>query len=195
MSDNGRFVIMWEGVDADKKGTFAQRFVAGELTYSWTQLTGLAVTLSNADTANPTFIAPDVATTTTLTFEVEVSYGPMGNYTDTVTATVNPDNDAPDAVNDSIITDPDTAVTTGNVLANDTDLNEDILSIQSFAQAEHGMVRYDGGGKFTYTPGADYNGTDGFTYTVTDGNGGTDTATVNVTVNPEVAGSIPVGIV
>ncbi|MCF6207110.1 MAG: Ig-like domain-containing protein, partial [Sulfurovum sp.] len=34
-------------------------------------------------------------------------------------------------------------------------------------------------------PDADYNGTDSFTYTVSDGNGGTDTATVNLTINPK----------
>lgn len=36
----------------------------------------------------------------------------------------------------------------------------------------------------TYTPDADYNGSDSFVVTVSDGDGGTDTATVNVTVNP-----------
>lgn len=39
-------------------------------------------------------------------------------------------------------------------------------------------------GSIAYTPAANYNGTDSFTYTVSDGKGGTDTAMVNVTVNP-----------
>ena len=80
-------------------------------------------------------------------------------------------------------TNEDTAVTTGNVLANDTDPDGDTLSVDSFTQGTNGTVSYNGDGTFTYTPGADFHGTDTFTYTVDDGNGNTDTATVSVTVN------------
>jgi Ca2+-binding RTX toxin-like protein len=157
---------------------------AGGLAYSWTQLTGPTVTLFGADTASSTFIAPDITTITALTFELEISYGPIGSATDTVAVTVNPDNDAPDAVNDPVVTDEDTTVITGNLLANDTDPNADTLSVQSLAPASHGTVGYNGYGKFTYAPQANYNGPDSFTYVVTDDNGGADTATVNITVNP-----------
>ena len=41
-------------------------------------------------------------------------------------------------------------------------------------------------GTVTYTPATDFNGSDSFTYTVTTAAGDTETATVNVTVNPVV---------
>src|SRR6056297_4367458 len=48
----------------------------------------------------------------------------------------------------------------------------------------NGTVVQNADGSFTYTPDPDYNGPDSFTYDISDGNGGTDTATVNITVNP-----------
>lgn len=55
--------------------------------YTWTQTSGPAVTLSDVNSATPTFTAPDVPAT--LTFELTVQ-GPGGNSTDTVTITVKP---------------------------------------------------------------------------------------------------------
>ena len=66
------------------------------LTYSWTQVGGTSVTLSDANVSQPTFTAPEGLSNTTLTFEVEVSDG-TNTSTDTVTITVNADNDAPTA--------------------------------------------------------------------------------------------------
>ncbi|MEO0631477.1 MAG: cadherin domain-containing protein, partial [Planctomycetota bacterium] len=45
------------------------------LSYSWTQVDGPAVTLDDANAAEPGFVAPDVGTDTTMTFEVTVSDG------------------------------------------------------------------------------------------------------------------------
>ncbi|MCH7994235.1 MAG: tandem-95 repeat protein [Planctomycetes bacterium] len=98
-------------------------------------------------------------------------------------------NSAPDAVDDALSTNEDTAVTTGNILANDSDPDGDSLSITGFTQPSNGTVVNNGDGTFTYTPNAGYNGNDSFTYTVDDGNGNTNTATVNVTVN--AAGASP----
>jgi hypothetical protein len=89
MAGDGDFVVAWEGLDADRKGVFAQRYDAGELTYSWTQIAGPAVALSDADAANPTFIAPDVTTVTTLVFEVDISDG-TSIFTEMLTVLVNP---------------------------------------------------------------------------------------------------------
>ncbi|MEM8812386.1 MAG: Ig-like domain-containing protein, partial [Pseudomonadota bacterium] len=94
------------------------------------------------------------------------------------------------AVNDPVMSVDDTAVVDEDnsilidVLANDTDVDaSDVLSIQSVGTASDGAVAIESG-QIRYTPDPDFNGTDSFTYTVTDGNGGTDTATVNVTINP-----------
>jgi hypothetical protein len=43
-------------------------------------------------------------------------------------------------------------------------------------------------GAFTYTPAAAFEGSDSFGYTITDNNGDSDSATVTITVNPDVGG-------
>lgn len=58
------------------------------LTYSWVQTGGTSATLTDADTATATFIAPEVSANTTLTFELSVTDGEF-TTTDTVTTTVN----------------------------------------------------------------------------------------------------------
>jgi len=94
-------------------------------------------------------------------------------------------NAPPQAVDDTVITDEDTPVTTGNVLANDTDPDGDILSVSGAdsRSAQGGTVVNNGDGTFTYTPPAGFDGSDSFVYTVSDGNGGEDQGTVRITVN------------
>ena len=58
-----------------------------DLTYSWMQTEGPSVSLSDADTATPTFTAPAVDEDQTLTFQVEVSDG-IETETDVVNVTV-----------------------------------------------------------------------------------------------------------
>ncbi|MEO1491120.1 MAG: tandem-95 repeat protein [Pseudomonadota bacterium] len=124
-------------------------------------------------------------------FTYTVSDGNGGTDTATVNVTVNPVNDAPDAVDDSALTDEDTAVVV-SVLLNDSDVDGDTLSLSTFGQGANGTVTDNGDGTLTYTPDADFNGSDSFTYSVSDGNGGTDTATVNVTVTPVNDGPVAV---
>ncbi|MFO0827155.1 MAG: hypothetical protein U0572_03310 [Phycisphaerales bacterium] len=64
------------------------------LSYTWTQVGGPSVTLSDAHGNSPSFTAPDLASNTQLTFQVAVSDGTNVSY-DTVTVTVNADDDAP----------------------------------------------------------------------------------------------------
>ncbi|WP_372574069.1 Ig-like domain-containing protein, partial [Ruegeria jejuensis] len=91
-------------------------------------------------------------------------------------------NAAPDAVDDTANVDEDQSVTI-DVLANDSDSDGGVLSIQSVGQGQFGTVVIDGD-QLTYTPDADASGDDSFSYTVSDGQGGTAVATVNVTVAP-----------
>jgi hypothetical protein len=59
------------------------------LTYAWTQTAGVAVTLSSATAARPTFTAPAVTAVTDLLFELRVSDGSL-SATDPVRITVQP---------------------------------------------------------------------------------------------------------
>ncbi|HHJ3233572.1 TPA: tandem-95 repeat protein, partial [Vibrio parahaemolyticus] len=107
-----------------------------------------------------------------------------GDLTDEakVTVTVTPVNDSPVAVDDTVSTQEDTAVTI-DVLSNDTDIDGDKLSIQSATVPEaQGKVEIVDG-KLVFTPAENFNGHAEITYTVTDGQL-TDEAKVTVTVNP-----------
>ncbi|EOV9405665.1 tandem-95 repeat protein [Vibrio parahaemolyticus] len=93
-----------------------------------------------------------------------------------------PINDAPNAENDVITTEEDTAVTI-NVLVNDSDVEGDVLSIQSASvPSEQGSVDIVDG-KLVFTPAENFNGEATITYIVTDGDL-TDEAKVTVTVTP-----------
>jgi hypothetical protein len=116
------------------------------------------------------------------TFEYYVSDGNGSVDTVTVHVTVNPVNDAPTAGDDSGSVDEDQSVLL-SVLANDSDIDGDAVSISSFTQGTEGAVTQEGN-DLRYTPNADFNGSDAFTYDIADGNGGTATATVSVTINP-----------
>ena len=134
--------------------------------------------------------------TDTDTFTYTVSDGHGGTDTATVTITVtgksiqNP-NTPPTANPDQFETDKGTALTTGNVLANDTDPDaSDTLSVTGLDTAvTKGKVLNNGDGTFDYDPNGEFDdlsegetATDTFTYTVSDGSGGTDTAAVTITI-------------
>ncbi len=92
-------------------------------------------------------------------------------------------NGIPVANSDTATTDEDMAVTF-NVLTNDTDADNDTLTIASFTNPTNGALINNGAGSFTYTPGLNFNGSDSFTYTISDGKGGTASAPVSITINP-----------
>ncbi|MGM6583550.1 tandem-95 repeat protein, partial [Vibrio parahaemolyticus] len=93
-----------------------------------------------------------------------------------------PINDAPNAENDVITTEEDIAVTI-DVLVNDSDVEGDVLSIQSASvPSEQGSVDIVNG-KLVFTPAENFNGDATITYIVTDGDL-TDEAKVTVTVTP-----------
>ncbi len=69
------------------------------------------------------------------------------------------------------------------VMANDSDVDGDALTVVGKTNGAHGTVAILGGGTgLTYDPVQLYIGTDVFTYTISDGRGSTATATVLLTV-------------
>ena len=123
-------------------------------------------------------------------FTYTLSDGAGGQDTATVHVAVASVNDPPAAADDAAETLAGLPVVTPDVLANDTDVDGDALSVPAFDQPACGSVVYNGDGTFTYTPKPGFAGEDRFAYTVFDGAGGADTAEVVVTVtaidNPPV---------
>ncbi len=109
----------------------------------------------------------------------DVDPEPANNLTQLTFST---SNSSPTAMDDTDSTPEDVPVTL-DVLANDSDVDLDLLSVDSVTQGANGSV-VNNGSDVTFNPDPDWNGIDTFTYTVTDGNGGFDTATVTVTVTP-----------
>ncbi len=71
----------------------------------------------------------------------------------------------PTAFNDTASTTEGTPVRI-NVLVNDTDPDNDTLSITAVGPAAHGAVTNNGDGTLTYSPAAGFSGFDTFTYTI-----------------------------
>ena len=101
----------------------------------------------------------------------------IGSTTVNITAV----NDAPIASNDTVSTNEDIDLNDINVLANDSDIDGDSLSV-TLATAEHGIVLINNDGSLNYSPNTNFNGSDIITYTLSDGTL-TDTGRVTITVN------------
>ena len=102
-----------------------------------------------------------------------------------MTITVTPVNDPPNAVDDSATTRQGRAVTI-SVLANDTDVEGDSLTIDSVDNPQHGTAVI-AGNAVTYTPDADFSGTDRFDYRARDASDDSERARVTVVVTPNAA--------
>ncbi|WP_422909888.1 Ig-like domain-containing protein [Pseudomonas sp. MAC6] len=129
---------------------------------------------------------PDANYNGAATFTYTVSDGLGGLSTATVTLGIKPVNDAPVAVADSAITNEGSPVTI-NVLANDTDVDGDILMVTG-ATASNGTVVVNTNNTLTFTPASGFSGTAIINYSINDGNGGTATAQAFVEVQPVANG-------
>ncbi|EZH83806.1 outer membrane adhesin like protein, partial [Ectopseudomonas composti] len=176
--------------DVDSPETFvAQSNVAGtygsfsiDATGNWTFV------------ANSAFNELNVGQSYSETFEVASADGTKSS----VTVTINGSNDRPVGVADSITLDEDTTAT-GNVLSNDTDVDNASLSVTTFSLTNLPFVSANAGqtldlaigkltiqanGDFTFVPAKDYNGpVPSVTYTLSDGSL-TSTANLTFTINP-----------
>ncbi|NNF63953.1 MAG: tandem-95 repeat protein [Acidimicrobiia bacterium] len=95
-----------------------------------------------------------------------------------------PLNNPPVAENDAATVDASDSVII-SVLANDSDPDNDPLTIQSYTDPASGTVTDNFNGTLTYTHNGDGATSDSFTYVVRDGRGGSDTATVSITIVQE----------
>jgi VCBS repeat-containing protein len=112
-------------------------------------------------------------------FTYKANDGSESSSVATVTIDVNPINDTPTAVDDSVTLE-EVAPVNIDVLGNDTGLGDAPITIDVTAQPGFGTaVVLDG--QIQYSPGEGYEGSDSFTYRVTDANAESSTATVTVT--------------
>jgi cysteine-rich repeat protein len=151
----------------------------------------------NGDPLSAAITVAPVAGTATLVAGI-LSYAPAPNYhgDDAITytiddghghtaaavvhITVNPVNDAPSANHDFLTVAEDGAGAV-DVVANDSDIDGDALTVTAITAPDHGTATLSGT-VVSYTPAPDYHGPDQLEYTVSDGQGGTSTASLFVTV-------------
>jgi len=128
-------------------------------------------------------------------FTFRVNDGKTDSVPATIYVSVAAANDPPTAKDDKIKIKEDTPATI-DVLANDIDVDNELLTVSEIKQGKGGSVTTNKDGTLTYTPKANFYGTDTFTYTVMDRAGETDTATVTIEVagtnDPPVITSRPV---
>jgi VCBS repeat-containing protein len=93
-------------------------------------------------------------------------------------------NHAP-AAQDDILTVTEDTLLTGNLLANDSDPDGDMLIAEAITfSTPHGTVAIASSGDFTYMPDQNYNGADSLNYTVADPSGAVASALVNINISP-----------
>ncbi|MDY7022733.1 MAG: Ig-like domain-containing protein, partial [Cyanobacteriota bacterium] len=107
--------------------------------------------------------------------------GEVEDYTISIIA-----GNTPPIAEDDFITGTPNVIQFINPLENDSDLNDDTLTIVEFnTDNTIGQVERNGEG-FRYTPGVGFTGTDTFTYTIRDDDDSIDTATVTITIDPPI---------
>ena len=117
-------------------------------------------------------------------FTYRANDGALDSALASVTIEITPVNDSPVGVSDAYVVQPGRALTVAapGVLANDTDVDGDVLHVTGVVAPEHGTLSLEADGSFVYTPAAGFTGDDGFRYTVADGAGGEATADVALDV-------------
>ncbi|HMJ90325.1 MAG TPA: tandem-95 repeat protein, partial [Candidatus Acidoferrum sp.] len=117
-------------------------------------------------------------------FTYRITDGAATSSVAVVTLNVNPVNDTPVANNDNYATDEDVTLsrTTPGVLANDSDLDGNVLTAVLVNTTTNGVLVLNANGSFNYTPAAGFFGTDSFTYRAHDGVTNSSLATVSISV-------------
>ncbi|MCS0379632.1 tandem-95 repeat protein [Vibrio diabolicus] len=124
---------------------------------------------------------PEADDDTEVSFSYDIIDDDGGVINGTANLDIKPVNDAPIATNDAIQTDEDSQVVI-DVLANDSDIEGDDLSITSASVSEEQGIVEIVDGKLVFTPSENFNGNATISYTISDGEL-EDEAQVSVTVN------------
>ncbi len=142
------------------------------------------------DNGNGTYTyTPNANYNGTDSFTYTISDRDGATSTATVNLTVNAVNDNPDAVHDIVTARQGTPKTilAAELLANDTDVEGNTLSLTNVSNAQNGTVALDNNGNVVFTANTNAS-TASFEYTLSDGNGGTDSAIVSVLVGTTLNG-------
>ena len=139
----------------------------------------LIYSLDNARTATNALSAGQLVTDG---FAVAVSDG-VHSASTPVAFAITGANDAPAAAPDTASAAFNTTLVlaTTALTANDSDPEDDALTVTAVTGAQHGVVAL-AGGQVTFTPDVGYFGPASFSYTLSDGHGGSASGLVNITV-------------
>ena len=136
-------------------------------------------------------LIPDTDYNGALSVLVVVNDGELDSNIFTFTVQIEAVNDAPIANDDVITVQQNAGLTTIDVLANDSDVEMDTLSIVSFSYAGQGQVAVLNQ-QLTYTPAAQFIGSESISYVVSDGTL-TAQASLKITVNAVVVDTSDAG--
>lgn len=126
------------------------------------------------------------------TFRFASSDGLSNSAPATVTINVQPVNDAPVARPDSRMATPGQILSPLRELLNDFDVDGDTLTVATFTQPSLGSVVRNTDGTLRYHAPSDLaSGSTSFTYTIRDTSNASSTATVTITIAPEITGEWP----
>ncbi|AEG93382.1 Ig-like domain-containing protein [Ramlibacter tataouinensis] len=122
-------------------------------------------------------------------FSYTVIDGKGGSATATVNLQVNAVNDAPRVANDLASTPVNTPLLNIDVLANDSDVDEDTLTVTvtPLDPVTQGTVSVNADGSLNFTPANNVSGPVVIRYTVSDGQGGSTNGTLTVSVGANTA--------
>lgn len=118
-------------------------------------------------------------------FQYRASDGQLTSDPVDVTLTVTPVNDPPRATADAYSVSVDGTLNvdaTRGVLANDSDVDRDVLTAELVSSTTHGALTLRANGSFTYVPQAGYIGPDSFTYQARDAELSSGPVQVSLTV-------------
>ena len=141
---------------------------------------------SSTSSAMSVLFTPELDFSGTTSFSYMISDGRGGTDTASVTVTVTPVNDAPEAEPDAALVREDYSIAI-RVLDNDSDADGDALSVHSVDDSRaRGTATVGPDGTVAFRPAADATGDTSFTYRASDGNGGiSEPAAVVVVISPE----------